>query len=101
MNETLKEILKRNAFQLVTTGFILLSSLFAAYISLQLFQQSTNFRVAAIQSDITDLKTAIQSAAGVSGKVELLDQKVDQIIKRQDAQRDKLDLIIQYQLEHK
>jgi hypothetical protein len=56
MNETLKRFLQANAYQLIVAVITIVLTFIAAYVSLQLFQQSTTLQIQAMQRDIAVLQ---------------------------------------------
>lgn len=90
MSNYVKGVLKKNIYQIFVAVVIIGSNLLSIYISLQLFQQSTNFKVAALQTDVVDIKQNIKILSNLGSKVDVINTKLDGIIDRQDRQGDTL-----------
>ena len=83
-----KNFIQKNLYQIIVGLILAISNLITFYTSFQLFQQSTNFRVAAIQNDIVDIKQSIKDITNISAKVEVIDTKLDAATDRIDRQAD-------------
>lgn len=90
MSNYVKGVIKKNIYQIFVAVVIIGSNLLSIYISLQLFQQSTNFKVAALQTDVVDIKQNIKILSNLGSKVDVINTKLDGIIDRQDRQGDTL-----------
>lgn len=79
---------QKNLYQIIIGLILAVSNLITFYTSFQLFQQSTNFRVAAIQNDIVDIKQNIKDVGNVGGKIDVLTTNIENLTDRLDRQAD-------------
>lgn len=86
MTQYVQSFFRKNLYQIIIGIILLGSNLLSIYISFQLFQQSTNFKVAAVQSDVTDIKQSIHDLTDISAKIDVVNTKLDAISDRQDRQ---------------
>lgn len=83
MNETLKRFLYANSYQLIVAVVTFVTTIFAAYVSLQLFQQSTAFQIQALQRDVSKLQdNAVQrnELKPINEKLEDIQGNVNRIV---------------------
>lgn len=100
-DETFKNFLSKNSYQLIAASFYLAIALFGAYVTLELFKQSTTTHIQAVESDVNDIKLSIKDLTRIAQDVAVVKSKVEDSNKQLDSQGEKIDKIIQYQLEKK
>jgi hypothetical protein len=75
MNETLKQFIQRNSYQLITATITAVIVIFGAYVALQLTLQSFTFQIQAMRKDISRL----QDNSVQRGELQPINEKLEDI----------------------